>query len=73
MKNFCASLLLLAFCAATLIGGCVKPLVGLSSHTIKFGGDSRDVVWVVRDRETIYRCAMYNRSPVCVKVPLKER
>lgn len=49
-------------------GGCVKAVRPLSQHAIRAtNGETRDVTWIVRDNDTVYRCALYNNKPYCVK------
>lgn len=65
--------------AATMLLGaifsslsCVRPVWGLSAHTLKSAqGQKYDVVWVVRDQEAIYRCTSHQNRPYCVKAQFR--
>ena len=49
-------------------GGCLKVVAPLAKHEIRMAnGETNDVVWIVRDRDAVYRCALYNKRPYCVK------
>jgi len=50
------------------LGGCAMTVSKLSKHEITSPkGGTDDVVWIVRDNDTVYRCARYQGKPFCVK------
>ncbi len=50
------------------LGGCAMNVSKLSRHDITSAkGGTEDVVWIVRDGDTVYRCARYQGKPFCVK------
>lgn len=50
------------------LGGCSMTVSKLSSHEIRSAnGETKDVSWIVRDGDTVYRCAVYGGKPFCVK------
>lgn len=50
------------------VAGCSMPVSKLSRHEIRSAnGETKDVTWIVRDGDTVYRCAVYGGKPFCVK------
>jgi len=53
---------------AIALSGCAMTVSKLSRHEIRAAnGETRDVVWIARDGDTVYRCALYQNKPFCVK------
>ena len=58
----------LLFAIGVVAAGCATPINGVSSHTLKVGPDQEaDVVWVRRNGEDLYRCALAQNGPICVQ------